>query len=173
MKDAEVGWTVTHKCGHTVLHDLGGTPAGDRESRAAWLSKTPCPDCWIARNKQRAAEQWLRQKNAAELAVATRHAGLAGLPELTGSAAACALAMRARDAALARMKEAYTADAAGFNRDVLIPARQVTAASWWIGHHALSSGAFVPVLARESARAAEPRSGPTVPDAAAIEGRSR
>ena len=138
--------SVTHKCKHTVAHDLANIPAYDRKARAEWLAKKPCTDCWIARNKKRATTAWLKQKNQAELEVAMRRAKLAGLRELTGSDSACAWGTRARDAALARVREAYAGDAAGFSREVLAPAKRVVTASWWIGHHALSADVFVPAL---------------------------
>lgn len=48
--------SVTHACGHSAPHGLGGT-AQERAQRQAWLAKQVCPECWRAGQLQRATAQ--------------------------------------------------------------------------------------------------------------------
>lgn len=75
-------YTVTHSCGHTQRHNLGGKIAL-REQKLAWLATNLCETCYHAQQ----AEQY---KIAAEEAhIAQRKAGLISLQ---GSEKQCAWA---------------------------------------------------------------------------------
>jgi len=47
-------YTINHSCGHQEVVDLGGK-VKDRESRAEWLERQDCKDCWKAKEAAKAA----------------------------------------------------------------------------------------------------------------------
>jgi hypothetical protein len=60
--------TIEHPCGHSAPHGLSGTEQ-ERQTRAAWLARQPCPTCW----------------RAAQLNQATARRDALSLPPLEGS----------------------------------------------------------------------------------------
>lgn len=68
-------YTITHKCGHNEVHNIGGKVA-DREGQAEWLAERLCYDCYKA-------EQAKKREEANQInAVVNKKAGY---PDLTGT----------------------------------------------------------------------------------------
>lgn len=90
-------YTIKHRCGHEVEHQIYGTDVrGERERKAAWLAKGDCPRC------ARAATTAVQ---AAENVVAAELASAEGLPAMTGSEKQVAWATTLRQQTLDKLIE--------------------------------------------------------------------
>lgn len=135
---------VQHKCGHTQEHDLADKAAGERAGFAAWLSKQPCTECWKKRQDRKVSKEVQTERAALE-EQALEDQERSELPILVGSAKQTSWALRVRYELL---RDAYTSlveegalDEDSFESDVLVPARRVTAARWWIDNR--ENGALI------------------------------
>jgi len=126
-------YQITHSCGHTETHGIGGTNTrGQRESKAAWLATRVCGECY------RAERDAARATKSAESASAN---AVGGMPTLTGTPKQIAWAetLRAEVAAKLLPLRAQIAERADGNPRV---ARAMVAAidgvmahtdaKWWI-----------------------------------------
>lgn len=135
---------VQHKCGHAQERDLSDKPAGERASYAAWLAKQACTECW-KKTRDRKVSKEVQAERAAELKEALEDQERSELPILNGSAKQVDWAVKVRYEFL---RDAYTSlveegalDDDSFENNVLVPARRVTAARWWIDNR--DSGAMI------------------------------
>jgi hypothetical protein len=132
-------WRIKHACGHIADHDLSDRRVDERAGFARWLATKDCSDCWRARRadaEQRAKEQWLADKRAAEAAETELWEHQHGMPSLTGSPRSIVWAQRCRRSI---MEGAYLYLVLGGDMthadwaDRFEPAaRSITAGSWWI-----------------------------------------
>lgn len=132
---------VKHKCRHTVEHDLSDKPVGDRQGFAGWLATRDCTGCWRMRQPASALPPELAKARADESAVALefqRQQELPELPELQGSLKQIGWAVKVRYEMILKAYEDSVStglmDKAYFAQRVLVPARGVTQAKWWIDH---------------------------------------
>lgn len=132
--------TVKFKCGHSQSTDLGHVPAGKRKGHAFSLGKNRvCGKCF-KQESEAGREEWLKNKNAQELAEAEVFEEEHELEPITGSDKQLAWGTRARYSLLSAALEAFTAgDEASmseeeFDETILAPARRLNRASWWINN---------------------------------------
>lgn len=110
-------YTITHTCGHTVVHNIVGKHT-DRDSKAQWLESTDCPECY-AKIKQ---EQ--REASDAAAIAASEACG-----ELSGSEKQIAWAHKIRGKTLERAKKIFE----GKEYDLCLQLfAAANSAKWWI-----------------------------------------
>jgi len=128
-------WAVQHECGHTQDHDLSAKPAGDRAGLASWLASKDCSTCWRAKQPgfdPRSKEEWLAERRAAESAEVEAWETKAGMLPLSGSDKSVDWGRRVRRDVLSDAFEFAGPTEDEFESTVLVPARTITRASWWI-----------------------------------------
>ncbi len=135
---------VQHKCGHTQERDLSDKAAGERAGFAAWLAQKPCTDCWKKRQDRKVSKEVQTERAALE-EQALEDQERSELPILVGSAKQTSWALRVRyellrDAYISLVEEG-TLDEDSFEREILTPARRITAARWWIDNR--DNGALI------------------------------
>lgn len=135
------GYDIDHKCGHAEHHDLSNLPAGKRAGRAVWLATTDCTDCFKTRNRKTLSKE-VQAERAAEQQTATAQAERDQLAVLVGSEKQIEWAHRVRYELL---RDTYTALVAEgtftddqFDAEVIVPARLIDRAHWWIDNRATS-----------------------------------
>ncbi|MEU6227488.1 hypothetical protein [Streptomyces sp. NPDC047042] len=130
-------WTVEHRCGHQVVHDLSGRPADRRAGFARWLAGTDCSDCWKAARDtdSESKEQWLAAKRAEEQQAAAQWAARFDMPPLEGPERALDWGERSRHQLMAAAHTALVIEGTWDEADwaeLEEKARTVTIAGWWI-----------------------------------------
>lgn len=130
--------SIKYKCGHSQSTDLSKVPAGRRKQHAYGLGKNRvCGRCFTNGNAE-GREKFLAERNAQTLAEAESFENDHDIPPLTGSEKQLSWGHRSRYEILAKALEELTAgeDAsmteADFETRILVPARSVLRASWWI-----------------------------------------
>ncbi|WP_448810548.1 hypothetical protein [Agromyces bauzanensis] len=125
---------VTYACGHSEERDLSDLPAGQRAGRAAWLAKQKCFECFKKAGKRKVSKE-VASERAALLSEAEADQERGGLPVLRGSAKQKDWALTVR---FQLLRDAYELvqsgqlDEPGFEEQILVPARRIDAAHWWI-----------------------------------------
>jgi len=128
-------WDVTHICGHEQAHDLSAKRVSERAGYARWLSTKDCGDCYFAKRDASAGqdrEAWLASKRAEEAAATETWETKAGMTPLMGSPKAVGWATRVRHQLLSAAYDVAGPTDDEFEARVLVPARRITSASWWI-----------------------------------------
>ncbi|MGW0710181.1 hypothetical protein ACWD4G_30210 [Streptomyces sp. NPDC002643] len=130
-------WTVEHRCGHEVVHDLSGRPADRRAGFARWLAERDCTDCWKATRDEDGAgkEEWLAAKRAAEQRVAAEWAAQFDMPPLEGPERALAWGERSRHQLVTAAYRVLVSEGSWDEADWAVledTIRAVTRAGWWI-----------------------------------------
>jgi len=132
-------WPVEHECGHSQTHDLSAKPVSERAGLARWLSAKPCTECYFAakdkedgREPRLDRDAWLAHKRAAESAETEAFEVKTELGPLDGSEKAVNWARRVRHQLIAAAWEELGGSEDEFDAEVLVYARQITGASWWI-----------------------------------------
>lgn len=122
---------ITFTCGHTESRDLSGKPPGKRKSFANWLSRNgECIDCWKKNHKDERRDQ--------QMQIARDNAKKLELPDLDGSAGQLEWAPIFRNDLIIQAHSDLTeGDDAPMTEDefetrILIPARKITRAGWWM-----------------------------------------
>lgn len=130
--------SIKYKCGHSQSTDLSKVPAGRRKSHAFGLGKNRvCGRCFADGNAE-GCEKFLAERNAQTLAEAESFENDHDIPPLTGSEKQLSWGHRSRYEILSKALEELTAgeDASmsedDFETRILVPARSVLRASWWI-----------------------------------------
>lgn len=124
-------WHIRHACGHETDRDLSDLRPSARAGRARFYASGDCPSCWGAKKRAADTRRWREKQRAAHLAWERA----AAMPALDGSEKAAAWAGHVRHQLLAAAHEVFCdtgRDDEVFEADVEEPARQITAASWWI-----------------------------------------
>lgn len=135
-----VSWEITYDCGHRHVRDLSAEPAGERASTARWLQYRACPGCFpLTRLPARAVHEY----------IATETVNRYALPALTGSMKHRKWALFARNELITTAHTHLTTSGGGtdtgFVRDVIVPARRILSAAWWI-HNRAANPADLPEL---------------------------
>jgi len=131
----ETTWNVEHVCGHEQVHDLSAKRISERAGYARWLSTKECRKCYFAARDASAGldrEAWLASKRAAEAAATEAWEAKAGMTSLMGSPKAVDWARRVRHQLLLAVYDNVGPTDAEFEARVLVPARRITSASWWL-----------------------------------------
>jgi hypothetical protein len=130
--------SIKYKCGHTQATDLSKVPAGRRKAHAYGLGLNRiCGRCFIKENAA-GRETWLAERNAQALAEAESFEADHQLPPVEGSEKQIPWATRVRYELLSTALQALTVDAdetlsaEDFEERILVPARAITRARWWI-----------------------------------------
>ncbi len=132
-------WDVAHECGHSQTHDLSTKPVSERAGLARWLATKPCTECYFAakdkedgREPRLDRDAWLAQKRAAEAAETEVFERKTGLGPLDGSEKAVNWARRVRHQLITAAWEELGGSEDEFDEEVVVYARQITGAGWWI-----------------------------------------
>ncbi|WP_208816812.1 hypothetical protein [Streptomyces prasinus] len=130
-------WTITHDCGHEVVHDLSARPADKRAGFARWLATKNCTDCWKAARDAdtESKEQWLATKRAEERQAAAEWNEQFDMPSLEGPEKALDWGERSRHQLMIAAHTALVVEGAWDENDwaeVEERARAITRAGWWI-----------------------------------------
>jgi hypothetical protein len=155
-------WTVQHRCGHEIVHDLSDRPADRRAGFARWLAGKDCTDCWKAArdNDTAAKQQWLAAKRTEEQQAAAEWAQKFDMPPLDGPERALEWGERSRHHLMTAAYTALVVEGALDEADwaeLEDKARTVTRAGWWIDQRD-ADGSDLPELldaATEADRATE------------------
>lgn len=127
--------TITHTCGHTIVHQLYGPTGkgfGGRESRAEWLRQQPCLTC------KREAETKARANANAADAEQSAAANLAsGLPALVGTERQIAWAESIRAKAIAAELNRVHAMSSSLDMPQRLREAGLTQADYEIRRHAV------------------------------------
>ena len=126
--------SIKYKCGHTRSTDLATIPAGRRKSHAYGLGKNRvCGRCF-AKDNAAGRDEFLRKRNAEELAEAEVFEETHELEPLQGSEKQLSWATRARYELLAGALEAPSTTDRAFTDSILPAARRILRAGWWISN---------------------------------------
>ncbi|MFF4822694.1 hypothetical protein ACWDAO_01740 [Streptomyces sp. NPDC001212] len=155
-------WTITHDCGHEVVHDLSNRPADKRAGFARWLAARDCTDCWKAARDAdtEAKEQWLAAKRAEEQQAAAEWAERFDMPPLEGPEKALGWGERSRHQLMVAAHTALVVEGPWDEADwaeLEEKARAITRAGWWIDQRDAEGSDLLELLdaATESDRGTE------------------
>lgn len=143
---------VTYTCGHTETKDLSNRPAGERARLAKWYgAKFVCSECFVpgAVDETRAE---LEARRATEHQELVAEAARDGLPvDLVGTAKQVGWAIRVRQELIRGAYEALVQTdlltEEDFKGQVLIAARPLDRARWWIDNRDMSPADLPELLA--------------------------
>lgn len=146
-------WSIDHQCGHSVERDLSDRKPDKRAGFAKWLASTDCFECYKKKNdsafeKKRAEERAEEQER--ELAYAEVYETRSGLEALSGSEKQVAWSRRIRVQVLATLYELVESgqkDEAWFEATILVPARLIATARWWIDNREFEADDWPELLA--------------------------
>lgn len=128
---------ITHVCGHAQARDLSTDPATKRAAKAKWWATQTCTACLKAQPRRRmpvSREVQAERDRRKQEALADQEAS--NLPPLHGSEKQLDWALRVRFELIQTayedlvQSEALTEDE--FDAQVLVPARRVSTARWWL-----------------------------------------
>jgi hypothetical protein len=128
-------WVVTHTCGHRHSHELSAKRVSQRARYARWLATTECSACWRRKRTDRHDKEqtdWLAERRAEEHAEIDTWETETAMPALDGSDKAVDWARRVRHHLLTSAYGHLWLSEDDFAERIEMPARAVTAASWWI-----------------------------------------
>ena len=126
--------SIKYTCGHTQSTDLSGIPAGQRKAHAYGLGKNRvCARCF-AKNNTAERDEFLRKRNAEELAEAEVFEETHELEPIQGSDKQLSWATRARYKLLSTGMEAPSTTGEAFAGSILPAARGILQAGWWINN---------------------------------------
>ncbi len=155
-------WTITHDCGHEVVHDLSDRPADKRAGFARWLAARDCRDCWKASRDAdtESKEQWLAAKRAEEQQAAAEWAERFDMPPLEGPEKALDWGERSRHQLMIAAHTALVIEGTWNETDwtqLEEKARMITRAGWWIDQREAEGSDLIELLdaATESDRGSE------------------
>lgn len=150
MMAIATNWDIDYCCGHSATRDLSDQPAGQRAGRAAWLATQPCFDCYRQTAGRKVSAE-VEAERSAERAAAEDFAKQNELPVLQGSEKQIAWAHRVRHELL---RGAYDSLVEGgdfseeqFDHQVLVTARNVDLAKWWIDNRDVPAAQLPELLA--------------------------
>ncbi|MDN6301443.1 MAG: hypothetical protein L0J57_00120 [Brachybacterium sp.] len=127
-------WSIDHQCGHSADRDLSDRAADKRAGFAKWLASTDCFECYKKKNRSDFKKK-RQEEQAHELENAEVYETRSGLEALSGSEKQIAWARHIRVqvlAALYEQVEGEEKDEEWFEATVLVPARLIATARWWI-----------------------------------------
>ncbi|CAM5243175.1 hypothetical protein [Streptomyces hirsutus] len=155
-------WTITHDCGHEVVHDLSDRPADKRAGFARWLATKNCTDCWKAARDAdiESKEQWLATKRVEERQAAAEWTERFDMPSLEGPEKALDWGERSRHQLMITAHTALVVEGAWDENDwaeLEERARAITRAGWWIDQRDAEGSDLLELLdaATESDRGTE------------------
>lgn len=143
-------YEIEYKCGHTGTRDLSDVAAGQRAGKVAWMETTKCFDCFKATgdrkiSKERKAEHEKLREDA------LYDQERSSLPILRGSdkqqlwALDCRFKL-IRDAYEDLVQEGDLPDSE-FEGQVLVLARRIGVAKWWIDNRETTTDGLLELLA--------------------------
>lgn len=131
-------WPVQYTCGHTENRDLSDKPAGKRASSAKWFGEhLVCSRCFKKQNGSDESDAERDARHAKEAEQIREDAERDGLPiDLVGTEKQVPWALRIRAELIRGAYEALVQEGelsdADFEEQVLVPARPIDRARWWI-----------------------------------------
>lgn len=131
-------WPVQYTCGHTESRDLSDKPAGKRASSAKWFGEhLVCSRCFKKQNGSDESDAERDARHAKEAEQIREDAERDGLPiDLVGTEKQVPWALRIRAELIRGAYEALVQEGelsdADFEEQVLVPARPIDRARWWI-----------------------------------------
>ncbi|NQX25665.1 hypothetical protein [Curtobacterium sp. VKM Ac-2852] len=131
-------WPVQYTCGHTENRDLSDKPAGKRASSAKWFGEhLMCSRCFKKQNGSDESDAERDARHAKEAEQIREDAERDGLPiDLVGTEKQVPWALRIRAELIRGAYEALVQEGelsdADFEDQVLVPARPIDRARWWI-----------------------------------------
>lgn len=131
-------WPVQYTCGHTENRDLSDKPAGKRASSAKWFGEhLVCSRCFKKQNGSDESDAERDAWHAKEAEQIREDAERDGLPiDLVGTEKQVPWALRIRAELIRGAYEALVQEGelsdADFEEQVLVPARPIDRARWWI-----------------------------------------
>ena len=131
-------WPVQYTCGHTENRDLSDKPAGKRASSAKWFGEhLVCSRCFKKQNGSDESDAERDARHAKEAEQIREDAERDGLPiNLVGTEKQVPWALRIRAELIRGAYEALVQEGeltdADFEDQVLVPARPIDRARWWI-----------------------------------------
>ncbi|MFJ6898139.1 hypothetical protein [Streptomyces hokutonensis] len=144
-------WTVVHRCGHEVVHDLSDRPADRRAGFARWLAGRDCTDCWKAARDtgSESTREWLAAKRAEEQQAAAEWAARFDMPPLEGPERALDWGERSRHQLMTAAHTSLVVEGTWDETDWAAleeKARTVTRAGWWIDQRDTDGADLVELL---------------------------
>lgn len=144
-------WTVEHRCGHEVVHDLSDRPVDRRAGFARWLAERDCTDCWKAARDTgpESTQEWLAAKRAEEQQAAADWAARFDMPPLEGPERALDWGERSRHQLMTAAHTALVTEGTWDETDWAAleeKARTVTRAGWWIDQRDADGADLVELL---------------------------
>lgn len=127
-------WAIDHRCGHSAERDLSDRTPDRRAGFAKWLASTDCFECYKKKNSAE-FERKREEERQRAIADAEVYETRSGLEELAGSDKQVAWARRIRVQVLGSLYEQVESgqkDEDWFEETVLVPARLIATARWWI-----------------------------------------
>lgn len=131
-------WPVEYTCGHIENRDLSDKPAGKRAGSAKWFGEhLVCSRCFKKQNGSGESDAERDARHAAEEKQIREDAERDGLPvDLVGTEKQVPWALRIRAelirGAYEALVEAGELSDTEFEEQVLVPARPIDRARWWI-----------------------------------------
>lgn len=127
-------WDIDHECNHSQQHDLSHKKPHERAGFAQWLGTKNCTDCFRKQQNSHddglTKDEWIAERRRIEAQDALIWSENHELPDLEGTEKQVPYAVQVRMILLQDASDSL--DGVDFEELILVPARRISAARWWL-----------------------------------------